>query len=138
MSDDLCLCGCGDPCKKGRTFRMGHDQRFRGILTRAHLRGEGIPSLDGTTSFPAMVSAEGLGADWVETLEKAEAKKRYAISKVVARAEKDKREHKLGKNLKAGWEICCVYRLKNGGQEIDYVDQLGHKGRINIPAEEAA
>lgn len=134
--NDPCLCGCGGVTAKGRLFRMGHDQRFRGELMRAHLEGRGIPSLDGSTTFPAMVSAESLGPTWVESLRKAEAKKQMAIAKVDARAKRDKRPHKIGKNEKAKWAICCVYDLKNGGQEIDYVDQLGHKGRIVVPPKE--
>lgn len=36
----VCGCGCGVPINPQRSYRPGHDARHRGILLRAHDRGD--------------------------------------------------------------------------------------------------
>jgi hypothetical protein len=43
-----CACGCLAAVREGRTFVQGHDQRLRGILTRAHLAGVEVTRMDGS------------------------------------------------------------------------------------------
>jgi hypothetical protein len=40
-SHPRCLCGCKETTGGGR-FRMGHDQRLKGILLRAHRSPKGL------------------------------------------------------------------------------------------------
>ncbi len=43
-----CACGCLAAVRENRTFVQGHDQRLRGILTRAHLAGVEVTRLVGS------------------------------------------------------------------------------------------
>ncbi len=67
-----CPCGCGEkPTGEGRTFKMGHDARLKGILIRAHITGKEVAQVGGggIVSGPALTVAQNLG--WSRYLEAA-------------------------------------------------------------------
>lgn len=40
IEEGCCACGCGEQVSKKATFRMGHDQRFMGMLVNAYREGK--------------------------------------------------------------------------------------------------
>lgn len=84
-ADVLCHCGCGnEPQGKNSKFRMGHDARFKGALTRAHLAGVKVVLRysDGEASHTAITVAGHYDTDrfsWTQSLRKAEAAQGDAV-----------------------------------------------------------
>lgn len=75
----VCPCGCREPLASKSRFRMGHDARLKGILSRAHVTATDITLVKG--SDLTVVSAVALASqftspnmDWVKALREAEAR----------------------------------------------------------------
>jgi hypothetical protein len=78
--DDLpaCLCGCGlQVLRKGRTFRQGHDQRYRGQIIRQMMASDDeAEALEAIRELQRhwVYSTEEMLDRWAEAKEKREAK----------------------------------------------------------------
>lgn len=74
--DRSCKCGCGEelPGSSKGEFRPGHDARYKGMLCRAHIRGDVIRwvSKSGTESPPYTAADLATERGWTSYITKAE------------------------------------------------------------------
>lgn len=79
----VCPCGCRELLASKSRFRMGHDARLKGILSRAHITGTDLTLVRGsdmtvTTAIALAGQFTTTNMDWVKALREAE--KRFAAS----------------------------------------------------------
>lgn len=74
-SDAQCLCGCGgETTSETADFLPGHDAKYKGILSRAHLRGDIVVWVDSDGSATTPATARDLADErgWSKYLDQAE------------------------------------------------------------------
>lgn len=143
-----CPCGClTKPLSKGRTFAMGHDARFRGILIRAHCTGNEVTVIDPDSKerevFKAMALAET--HDWAEYLATAKTREDEKAQRRLDRANKevlnkalqpgDKKLIKVGRWEHTG-QVVAIYE-DSGMVEFEYVTKSGDVRRYETVKAEA-
>lgn len=83
QDDGECRCGCRQPAK--RTFRQGHDQRYKGILIRAHLTGTEINLIKGGVIHSGAAGSFAAEHGWEDYLTNADAKYAAQVAKHTSR-----------------------------------------------------
>lgn len=124
----FCPCGCGQvPQGKGRTFRMGHDARLKGILIRAHVAGFEVARVGGggITSSSALTYAQffGWGA-YLEAAAKREAERKDRKARPNAPRAPKPKGPQVGdvQSLKIGrWNYeATLVGVWDGGKTLEY------------------
>lgn len=78
VDDGQCLCGCGEKVREGSKFLPGHDARLKGILQRAHQRGDDVSIVDAGTIRSTDPATFAANLDWDRFIRAAEANKAKA------------------------------------------------------------
>lgn len=138
---DGCPCGCRTiPKGKDATFAMGHDQRLRGKLIRAHLTDTPIQEiLEGADRQPKPKPAAALAVvhGWEEYLTAAEERRTAKNKEVLAKAMGSDRLVKVGRWSYTG-QVIAVYNTPGGEEyDVEYVTATGNKKKIRVPADQA-
>lgn len=140
IGEGLCACGCGETLtgKKAR-FRMGHDAKLKGKLTRAHSASITIALIEETTGAAEVLEPLAYAdrfstdkADWRKIVTDSAAKvaerrgtidRRQAERAVLERAASD------GAVRVGRWDktdsVAAIYRLPTGEYEVEFVDEVG-------------
>lgn len=148
-----CPCGCNQPPSgKNRTFRMGHDARYRGILIRAYVNDAQVVVLRRTdppveyTVYDADELANQL--DWCQYLEtakrredrKAQERRERANARLLAKATGpqigDTRLIRVGRWDYTG-QVIAIWET-DGIIEFQYVTKQGETKRVQKSREEFA
>lgn len=148
-----CACGCLAPVENRKTkFKMGHDQRLKGILIRAHLTRTPVTVMYGSQeswkvhTYSALEHAVQFTtdkADWEALIRDAEDKQGNRVSAALERANREV----LGRALEGERRVITVGRWDFTGQviavyddeaevEIEYVTKRGDIKNKRIPADE--
>lgn len=133
-----CACGCGGrPTGKKARFVMGHDQRLRGMLQRAHLTGTPIVTVDQDDGremqWTASAYAHGLG--WDKDLERAEEIREKRNRDLLHRAQVSDRTIQVGRWDYTG-QVVAIFR-HGDKHKIQFVTKTGEvRTRIVDPGEE--
>lgn len=151
VGDGLCACGCGEaPTGKKAKFRMGHDARLKGRLTRAHSAGFTLALVEETTGTAEVLDPltyadrfSTAKVNWRQLVEEGAAKisqrrgtidKRAAEKRVLERATRDG-AIKVGRWDKTD-SVAAIYRLEGGAFEVEYVDETGRIRQTRVEANE--
>lgn len=147
----VCACGCGAPVENRKTkFKMGHDQRLKGILIRAHLTRTPVTVMFGSQeswkihTYTALEHASQFSTskiDWEVMIEQAESKQGPRVTAALERANREV----LGRALEGTRRVITIGRWDFTGQviavydedsevEIEYVTKKGDVKTRRMPA----
>jgi len=149
----VCPCGCRELLGSKSKFRMGHDARLKGKLTRAHVTGTDITIVKGndmsvTTAVALASQFTSPAMDWVRALRDAEKRHKDIQDAKIARANKQVVATAKGpqvgtrKLVKVGrWnytgQIVAVYEDK-GLAVFEYVTTKGETKTVERPLDDVA
>lgn len=158
--DRVCPCGCREVLHPSSRFRMGHDARLRGKLTRAHVTGTDVTIVKGrdVSTSSAITVADQFSSpllDWKAALREAEgrysgarAKTDASNAEILQRA-KETKEAEANGNLKVGdrrlvkvgrWnytgQVIAIYQL-NGEAIFEYTSKGGDVKSTTVSLDEA-
>lgn len=130
-----CPCGCGQfPTGRKSEFVIGHDQRLRGMLQRAHLAGTRVVLVnpDGQEELSALQYAGRLS--WGKYLKRAVAARRQKNREVRERARGSNRLIKVGTYEGTGQTV-AIYDHSDGRHRLEFVTKVGEVHNRVVPAE---
>lgn len=149
-SGRACPCGCREELAANSRFRMGHDARLRGKLTRAHVTGTDVTIIKGrdVTTLSAVAVADQFSSpqlDWRASLREAEG--RYSGSRaridaanaeILKRAQGpqvgDRRLIKVGRWPYTG-EVIAIYQDRDVAV-FEYTAKSGEVKTVERPLED--
>lgn len=147
----VCPCGCRELLASKSRFRMGHDARLKGLLSRAHVTGTDITIVKGsdmtvTTAVALAAQFTSSNMDWVKALREAEARFSASTRAKVKETNEQIVAEALGpqvgtrKLIKVGrWnytgEMIAVYEDK-GVAVFEYTAKSGEKKVVERPLDD--
>lgn len=106
IPEGTCACGCGQQVSKKARFRMGHDQRFMGMLAGAHHEGKELAIVRGGVMIKGEIM--NLAADYLSAT--GQTKLRSYLDNASARPSRSPKRYESDP-------------AKNQGDSADYGDQ---------------
>lgn len=127
----VCACGCRGHVAGKSSYRIGHDMRLKGILTRAHLAGVPVHVIEDGKADPVTRTAKAEAKlrstdkhDWVGMLTAAEAAQGESVLAQLAKANGSKPV--VGQFRLVKGKISHLIALgKDGQATYEYIDGRG-------------
>lgn len=153
IGEGLCACGCGETLtgRKAR-FRMGHDAKLKGKLTRAHAAQVTVSLVEESTGVADVLDpleyADRFSTDkmdWRKYVTDSAAKvaeRRGTIDRDAAQRRVMEKAASSDNVVKVGrWDktdsVAVIYRV-DGGHEVEYVDEQGRIRQQFVANQEAS